>query len=49
MGAAFSGDTGPDYDNLLDAIAATCAVGDTMAIAELCARDELRVPAELIR
>ncbi|ATL68132.1 transglutaminase domain-containing protein [Nocardia terpenica] len=49
MGAAYNGETGPDYDTLLDAITAVCAAGDTMAIAELYARDELRVPAELVR
>ena len=47
MDASYQGRTGPDYDELLDLIAAACAAGDPAAIADLYDRDELRVPAEL--
>lgn len=49
MTASYSGETGPDYDELLDAIAATCTSEDLAAIAELYAHNELRVPPELAR
>jgi hypothetical protein len=49
MTEAYKGDTGPDYDELLDALAHACAVDDPEALRALYARDELRVPAELIR
>ncbi|QIS06949.1 transglutaminase [Nocardia brasiliensis] len=48
MTASYNGETGPDYDELLDTIAATCTGDDLAAIAELYAHDELRVPPELI-
>ena len=48
LDASYQGRTGPDYDELLDLIAAACAAGDPAAIADLYDRDELRVPAELI-
>jgi hypothetical protein len=49
MDASYKGKTGPDYDELLDTIATTCAADDPAAIAALYANDELRVPAELVR
>lgn len=48
MAASYRGDAGPDYDSLIDEIAATCATGDASAIAACYARDELQVPAGLI-
>lgn len=45
---ASSGRTGPDYDELLDAVAAVCAADDLRAIAELYEHDDLKVPAELV-
>ncbi|WP_324192492.1 transglutaminase domain-containing protein [Nocardia transvalensis] len=49
MTASYNGETGRDYDELLDTIAAICSHGDTVALTELYARDELCVPAELVR
>jgi hypothetical protein len=49
MTEAYQGETGPDYDQLLDALADACAADDPEAVGALYARDELRVPAELIR
>jgi len=48
MAASYKGQTGADYDALLDTIADVCATDDLYAIAELYACDELRVPQELI-
>ena len=48
MTAAYRGETGEDYDDLLDEVAAVCAADDPAAVAGLYARDDLRVPAELI-
>ncbi len=48
MGASYNGETGADYDQLLDTIAAVCTADDPSAIADLYASDELRVPPELI-
>ncbi|MFI9503276.1 transglutaminase domain-containing protein [Nocardia sp. NPDC052566] len=49
MDASYKGETGPEYDDLLDTIARICIQDDTAALAELYARDELRVPTELLR
>jgi hypothetical protein len=46
--AAYRGETGEDYDKLLDEIAAVCAADDPAAAASLYAHDDLRVPAEMI-
>ena len=46
--ATYRGETGADYDDVLDTIAAVCAAGEPSAVADLYARDELQVPAELI-
>lgn len=48
MDASYQGQTGADYDNLIDLIADACASDDPAAAAELYRRDELRVPAALI-
>lgn len=48
MTAAYRGETGEDYDELLDEIAAVCAADDPAAAARLYAHDDLRVPAEII-
>jgi hypothetical protein len=46
--ASYRGETGADYDELIDRLAAVCASDDAGAIADLYAHDQLRVPAELI-
>lgn len=48
MTASYRGETGPDYDELLDTIAATCAADDPRAVAELYASEDLRVPDGLL-
>ncbi|HEY7431624.1 MAG TPA: transglutaminase-like domain-containing protein [Streptosporangiaceae bacterium] len=48
MSAAYRGETGDDYDELLDELAAVCAADDPAAVASLYAHDDLRVPAEII-
>jgi hypothetical protein len=48
MTAAYRGETGEDYDELLDEIAAVCAADDPAAVVGLYAHDDLRVPAEII-
>jgi len=49
MAASYQGETGPDYDALIDEIAAICAADDASAIAACFAGAELQVPADLIR
>ena len=49
MTQAYKGETGADYDELLDTLADVCASDDAAAVTALYARDDLRVPAELIR
>ena len=48
MTAAYRGETGEDYDELLDEIAAVCAADRPAAVASLYSRDDLRVPAQII-
>lgn len=48
MTASYRGETGPDYDELLDTIAATCAADDPRAVADLYATEDLRVPDGLL-
>ncbi|HEY2507813.1 MAG TPA: transglutaminase-like domain-containing protein [Streptosporangiaceae bacterium] len=48
MTASYQGETGPDYDALLDDVAAVCGAADAPALAGRYALDELRVPAELL-
>jgi transglutaminase-like putative cysteine protease len=49
MDASYKGETGADYDELLDTIATVCAADDPSAVADLYATADLRVPTELIR
>jgi hypothetical protein len=49
MHASYMGETGAEYDEFLDTVAAVCAEDDSSAVVELYGRDELRVPQELIR
>jgi hypothetical protein len=49
MTAAYAGQTGPDYDQFIDEVAAVCASDSPRRIADLYSRPELRVPAELIQ
>ena len=49
MAEAYEGRTGPDYDELLDEVAAVCAGDDLDAVAALYRHPDLRVPAELVR
>jgi hypothetical protein len=44
MTASYAGKTGPDYDELMDTIATTCASDDEAAIAALYASHDLVVP-----
>jgi hypothetical protein len=46
MTASYQG-TGPDYDEVIDAIAAICARDDPTAVAGLYASEDLAVPATL--
>ncbi|HET9059695.1 MAG TPA: transglutaminase domain-containing protein [Acidimicrobiales bacterium] len=48
MTAAYAGQTGPEYDQLLDTVAAMCVADDPVAIADLYAHEDLRVPPHLI-
>ncbi|MFG1840275.1 hypothetical protein ACGFH8_17725 [Micromonospora sp. NPDC049175] len=48
MHTSYQGKTGPDYDALIDTISAVCASDDHGAIADLYAREDLAVPAELL-
>jgi hypothetical protein len=49
MTAAYAGQTGPDYDELIDEVAAACASDSPRHVADFYSRPELRVPAELIQ
>ncbi|MEU4399234.1 transglutaminase domain-containing protein [Micromonospora orduensis] len=49
MEASYQGRTGPDYDDLIDAIAATCATDDAGPVADLYASADLAVPTTLLR
>jgi len=48
MQASYRGLTGPDYDELIDEVAATCAAAAPAAVVSLYRRDEFGVPAELV-
>ena len=48
MDASYKGETGPDYDELIDTVAAVCASNDPAAIRELYATEELSVPPDMI-
>ncbi|MDQ2813763.1 MAG: transglutaminase-like domain-containing protein [Actinomycetota bacterium] len=49
MTAAYAGQAGPGYDELIDEVAAACAWDSPRRVADLYSRPELRVPAELIQ
>ncbi len=49
MDASYKGETGPEYDALIDTAAATCASDDPMALRSLYASEDLSVPQPLIR
>jgi hypothetical protein len=49
MTAAYAGQAGPGYDELIDEVAAACASDSPGHVADLYSRPELRVPAELIQ
>ncbi len=49
MTAAYQGETGADYDELIDTITAVCAADDPGALADLYASEDLAVPADLLR
>jgi hypothetical protein len=48
MTASYAGETGSDYDALMDSVAATCATDDEAAMAALYASHDLAVPSGLI-
>jgi hypothetical protein len=48
MGASYRGETGADYDALIDTVAETCAADDPETIRALYATEDLQVPADLI-
>jgi hypothetical protein len=49
MPAAYAGQAGPGYDELVDEVAAACASDSPQHVADVYCRPELRVPAELIQ
>jgi hypothetical protein len=49
MKASYQGQTGPEYDELMDQVAAVCAGGDAAELAAVYASQDLTVPAALIR
>lgn len=49
MTDAYEGKTGPDYDELIDTLAETCAEGDVTTIAQLSLHEDLVVPERLLR
>jgi hypothetical protein len=48
MEASYAGKTGPEYDELMDTIAAACASDDEAAITTLYASEDLAVPSGLL-
>lgn len=48
MRASYDADTGPDYDELLDIVASTCASNDVTVIEQLYATEDLAVPASML-
>lgn len=48
MDASYKGETGPDYDELIDAVATTCASNDPFAIRDLYNSEDLSVPPSLL-
>ncbi|MEU7745077.1 hypothetical protein [Nonomuraea sp. NPDC049158] len=48
MTAAYEGKTGPDYDQLIDEVAAACSKDDPLTLTRLFAKDDLAVPHHMI-
>ncbi|MBM0233854.1 hypothetical protein JNW91_19560 [Micromonospora sp. STR1_7] len=48
MDASYRGETGPDYDALIDTMAAVCAADDNRGVADLYASEDFTVPAQLV-
>ena len=48
MHASYNGETGPDYDDLMDTVAAACASDDPTVIAAAYASEDLMVPTHMI-
>jgi hypothetical protein len=48
MEASCKGETGPEYDELMDAVAAACASDDPSAIRDLYVTEDLPVPASMV-
>lgn len=48
MTAAYEGRTGPEYDQLIDKVAAVCAEDDPLALAVLFADEDLSVPQHIV-
>jgi hypothetical protein len=48
MKASYDGETGPGYDDLMDAIAGTCASDDEAAIQELYGTEDLAAPGSIV-
>ena len=48
MQASYKGETGADFDELMDAVATVCESNDLVAIGELYANEDLAVPGQLI-
>ncbi|WP_155056551.1 transglutaminase-like domain-containing protein [Streptomyces blattellae] len=48
MTAAYEGETGPDYDRLIDAVADACSKDDPQALTLLFASEDLAVPQHII-
>jgi len=49
MTDAYEGNTGPDYDELLDAVAAACATDDSRVASQLYKHVDLQVPNDLVQ
>jgi hypothetical protein len=49
MTDAYDGNTGPDYDELLDAVAAACATDDSRVASQLYKLVDLHVPNDLVQ
>jgi hypothetical protein len=48
MEASYNGDTGPEFDALMDQIADVCASGDESSIQRLYLSEDLSVPDQLV-
>jgi hypothetical protein len=48
MGDTYRGETGPDYDEVIDATATVCASNDPLAFRDLYTSQDLSVPTDMI-